>query len=605
MFLLIALYFIIQIPAVQTWLAQRAAGYLADKIGTRVEIKGVNIQFFDTIIIEGLYVEDQKKDTLLYTEKLYVSVLGTNLSENKIKLAKITLLNNHIGLRKYPGDKGLNFQFIIDAFSSGEKSTTKSKPFELTCKSFNMVNNKFIYQIVGKKPPEWGFDPSYIVASKLNANFDNLRVHGDTIEADISHMNALEKSGLQLKSLDSKFTFSSHEMTFDKLALVSNNSNINGKVQFNFNNLGAFSSLFDSVQVNFNLVKSQLQLGDIAYFAPTLRGADIKAGIEGVFTGRISKLKGKDVKITYGKDTKLFADLTIKGLPNSAETFIDAKIKGLVTTAADIATIQMPPFNQKKYIELPPEVYALGKVGFSGYYTGFFTDFVANGTITSALGNVVTDLQLSSIPGQKDLAYNGSIATTNFKLGDMLPGQTLGIVSLNANVEGKGFDLKSIDTKLQGHIEAFDYNNYRYQNINFDGQLVKTEFTGGIDSKDPNLDLAFNGKVNFSKDIPEYNFDAEVVRVDLTALGFYKDSTNLIVSARISSDITGNTIETLNGNIAIEGVTLEYGDTAYSVGDITIYSDVASQPKQLRLISDIADVNIIGNYHCKPCQNLS
>lgn len=597
------LYFVIQIPAVQTWIAQRVAGYLSDKLETRVEIKGVNIQFFDTVILEGIYVEDKHKDTLLYTEKLYVGISKLDLNANKIDLSGIKLLNNTAALRKYPNEKGLNFQFIIDAFKSDKKTTTKSKPFLLTCKNFTLVNNKFTYQIVGKKPPEWGFDPANIVANKLSGDFNNLVVHGDTVEADIGSLTAIEKSGLQLKSMNSKFTFSSHEMTFDKLKLESNASQINGKVQFDFNNLGAFAYLFDSVRVNFDLVNSKLQLADLAYFAPTLRGVNMMAGIEGKFTGRLGKLKGKEVKIKYGKDTKFYGDVMVKGLPNAAETFLDAKINGLQTTAADIATIQIPPYNQRKYIEIPKEVYALGKVTFAGYYTGFFTDFVANGRFNTALGSLTTDLQLASIPGQKDLAYNGSVSTENFKLGDMLPGLSLGTVSLNANVHGKGFDLKSIDTKLDGHIATFDYNSYRYQNIDFDGRLVKTEFIGGINSKDPNLQLAFDGTMNFSKEVPVYNFDANVARVDLTALNFYKDTNNLVVSAKITSNITGNNLETLNGNIEATDVQMAYGDTAFDIGDIVVYSDVASSPKQLRLISDIADVNVIGDYHLQSLPN--
>ena len=596
-FLIVLLYFVIQIPAVQTWIAQRVAGYMSDKLETRVEIKGVNIQFFDTVILEGLYIEDKHQDTLLFTNKLFVGISSLSINDSKVKLSEIKLLGNNAELKKYPGENGLNFQFIIDAFKSDKKSTTPSKPFSLTCDKFTMVNNKFSYQIVGKKPPEWGFDPANIVANRLSGEFKNLILHGDTVEADIFALTATEKSGLLLKSMKSKFTFSSHEMTFDKLNLESNASKINGKVQFGFNNLGAFAYLFDSVRVNFDLVKSQLQLADIAYFAPTLRGVNLKADIEGTFTGRLGKLKGKGVKILYGKDTKFFGDVMVKGLPNAPETFLDANIMGLQTSARDLVTIQIPPYNQKKYIEIPPEVYALGKVTFVGYYTGFFTDFVANGRFNTALGTATTDIQLSTIPGQKDLAYSGKVATENFKLGDMLPGLGLGIVTLNANVNGKGFDLKGIDTQLDGHVAAFDYNGYRYQNIDFDGTLIKTEFTGGINSKDPNMLLAFDGTMNFSKDIPVYNFDADVARIDLTALNFYTDTNNLVLSAKITSNITGNTIETLNGNIEATDVQMAYGDTAYNIGNIDVYSDVASSPKQLRLVSDIADVNIIGNYH--------
>lgn len=585
-----------QLPTVQTWAAQRAAGYLSDRIGTKVEIKGVDIKFFDTVVLEGVYIEDQKKDTLLYTGKMFVSIKDFSLSAGKFDLNKITLYNTTIGIKKYADEDGLNFQFIADAFKPTKKDTTPSKPFVLTCQNITLVNNIFSYQIMGKTPPEWGFDASNIVAHKLNGDFTGFILHGDTIEANVAKLSAVEKSGLMLRSMDCKFMLTAHEMLFDKLNLKSNNCDVHGRVEFDFNSMRAFANPFDSVRVNIDLENTAFHLGDMAYFAPTLRGAETKATVAGHFTGRISKLKGKDVAILYGNNTKFYGDVIVKGLPNSAETFIEAEIKQLVTNAADVATLQIPPYNEKVYVPLTPEVYRLGMVSFKGKYRGFFTDFVANGTFNTALGTASTDLRLAKIPGQDEMEYSGSLTTQNFKLGDLLPGQSLGIVSVNADVEGKGFDLKSIDTKLKGHVTAFDYNSYRYQNIDFNGRLVKTEFTGGVTSLDPNMQLAFDGTMSFGKDVPVYNFEAKVVRADLTALNFIDKDSSLIISAKLQSNITGNTIESLNGKITANDVSLQYGTTVYDVGEVSLYSDVASKPKQMRLISSIADLNIIGEY---------
>lgn len=594
--MLVLAYFLLQIPSVQTYLATKAAGYLQDKIGTRVDIKGVDISFFDTVVLEGVYIEDQKKDTLLYAGKLFVQIRDFSIGNGYFDLKKVTLLNARVGLRKYTDENGLNFQYIIDAFKSKDKKKSTTKPVLLFCENISIVNNDFSYQIMGKAPPAWGFDAANIFAKGVSGDFTGLIMHGDTIDANIGKLFATEKSGLQLKSMNCQFRLSSHEMLFDKLAMQSNNSTINGRVQFGFNSLRAFAYPFDSIRVNINLVNTNLQVGDIAYFAPMLRGADIKAALDGHFTGTFRKLKGKGVTINYGKSTKFYGNLTVKGLPNAAETFIDADIKQLVTTPNDIATLRIPPYDKKVYIDLPPEVYRLGTVTFKGTYKGFFTDFVADGRFTTALGAATTDLQLWQVEGQKELAYSGSVKTENFKLGDLLPGQKLGIVTLNADVEGQGFDLKAVNTTLKGHITAFDYNDYRYQNVDFDGQLVNSKFTGGIDSHDPNMELAFDGTMSLDKKIPEYNFDVKVVRADLSALHFVDLDSTLVVTAKLSSNITGNTIETLNGDIVATDVTLDYGTTTYPVGTVTVYSDIKTYPKQLRLVSDIADVNIIGKY---------
>lgn len=594
--LLIIAYFLLQLPAVQTYVAQKAANWLSNKIGAKVEIEGVDIQFFDTAILEGIYVEDKKKDTLLYAKRLYVGITDFSTSESWVNLSKITLSNARIGLRKYPDENGLNFQFIVDAFKSDKKTTTKSKPFDLKCGALNLVNSKFSYTIVGAKAPEWGFDARNIVASNINADFENLHMHGDTVDADMRKLTAIEHSGLILQDMNCKFHFSNHMMVFEDMALKSSGSVVNGTVGFNFNSFRAFAHPFDSVNVNFDIKNADVQMADVAYFAPFLKGINLKAKLKGKFTGRLNKLKGKSIELFYGSKTHFAGDITMNNLSNTKELFIDARIKSLVTNANDIATIPLPPFSERNRIELPPEVYRLGQIAFNGSFQGFLNSFVAEGTFNTALGSVVTDLQLAQIEGTKIMAYDGHVATGNFKLGDLLPNQGLGIMSVNVAVDGKGFDLKTIDTQVKGHVTALDFNEYRYSNIDIDGQLVKTEFTGRVESKDPNMQLAFNGTMSFGKNVPIYNFDAEVVRADLKALNLIDKDSSLVISARLSSNITGNTLETLNGKIEAEDVEIIYGNTTYPVGHMVLYSDVATKPKQLRLISDVADVNIIGEY---------
>ena len=54
----------------QTFLAQQVASYLSGEFQTEVSIDKVDIVFFDLVDIEGVYVEDKIKDTLLYSEAI-------------------------------------------------------------------------------------------------------------------------------------------------------------------------------------------------------------------------------------------------------------------------------------------------------------------------------------------------------------------------------------------------------------------------------------------------------------------------------------------------------------------------------------------------------
>ena len=52
----------------QTWLAHKAASYLSDELGTRVEIDKVKLRFVKSADLEGLFIEGSQHDTLLYSK---------------------------------------------------------------------------------------------------------------------------------------------------------------------------------------------------------------------------------------------------------------------------------------------------------------------------------------------------------------------------------------------------------------------------------------------------------------------------------------------------------------------------------------------------------
>ena len=56
---------IIQIPAVQNKIVHYATTFVSNKTHTRVEIENVSISFPKSVVIEGLFLEDLQKDTLI------------------------------------------------------------------------------------------------------------------------------------------------------------------------------------------------------------------------------------------------------------------------------------------------------------------------------------------------------------------------------------------------------------------------------------------------------------------------------------------------------------------------------------------------------------
>ena len=123
-FVLLCLFFIfISMPVGKRMIKNKAEAYLQNKLKTRVVIGSFNYTLPRSIEINNVYIEDQKKDTLLYGEKISVDVSMFKLIWGNTDVQKVALKNIFLNVYRGEKDSSFNYQFIITAFG-GPKSTT-------------------------------------------------------------------------------------------------------------------------------------------------------------------------------------------------------------------------------------------------------------------------------------------------------------------------------------------------------------------------------------------------------------------------------------------------------------------------------------------------
>ncbi|MEQ1797764.1 MAG: hypothetical protein ABL872_07420, partial [Lacibacter sp.] len=122
---LVCLVFIfINIPAGKRFIKNKAQSYLQDKLKTRVVIGSINYSLPNSVEINNIYVEDRKKDTLLYGERIFAEVSMLKLIWGTTDVKQMALKNIFLNANRAEKDSSFNYQFIIDAFA-GSKPTAK------------------------------------------------------------------------------------------------------------------------------------------------------------------------------------------------------------------------------------------------------------------------------------------------------------------------------------------------------------------------------------------------------------------------------------------------------------------------------------------------
>jgi hypothetical protein len=172
--LIIMLWFALKIPAVQNFVAQKVVTRLSQELKTKVTVKRVNFSLFNFMNIEGLYIEDLQKDTLLYAGVAQVKITDWFFLKDKAQLSYIAL--SDVKAKTYRKDSVWNYQFIADLFKSNPNSTNKKKGIELDLK-YILLNNLHLNQ-----KDEWLGQNQEITLKKLELNANDINFNKQNID---------------------------------------------------------------------------------------------------------------------------------------------------------------------------------------------------------------------------------------------------------------------------------------------------------------------------------------------------------------------------------------------------------------------------------------
>ncbi|HIO68441.1 MAG TPA: hypothetical protein EYN41_08915, partial [Flavobacteriales bacterium] len=163
-----------------------------------IEIGGVDIAFFNKIILEGIYIEDLHKDTLLYMSKLAIGLTKFDQDHQAIVLDELILSGTVLNIRKYEGQSQLNLQFIIDEFRSGD--TTKAG-WLVDIETADLQDFRFSYVDDNRDSTNSVMDFKDLQISSFTAMMHDVKLLNDTVWAQIESLSLKEQSGFVVESL--------------------------------------------------------------------------------------------------------------------------------------------------------------------------------------------------------------------------------------------------------------------------------------------------------------------------------------------------------------------------------------------------------------------
>ena len=117
---------VLKVPTVQNFLVKKATTYVSHKTHTRVELAYIDLEFPKSIVLQGIFLDDKNKDTLLSVSEIKIDISILALLNHTVAVQQLSLQNAYGRLSRTDNDSTFNFQFLIDAFSRGKVKSQKT-----------------------------------------------------------------------------------------------------------------------------------------------------------------------------------------------------------------------------------------------------------------------------------------------------------------------------------------------------------------------------------------------------------------------------------------------------------------------------------------------
>lgn len=583
--LLLLVLFVFSIPMVQTRMAQKLTGLINEKYGTEIKIDRVSFTYDARVNLKDVYIGDHHRDTLISSESLRTSLMNLNglLQGENIDFGSVTAHHLTFRLRRYAADDKDNFGVFLDKLA--KENPDKEKGPRVNLSRVFVIDSKFSFV------DEHVNYPDIIRLDNLNIDASNFVIHGQDISVNINTLRADEGRGIPFEDLALDFELNDSIMNFNNFHLVTADSDIKARIHFTYDE--TLQDFENKVQLDAEFGDSFLSTTDLQKLYENF-GPHHLLNFQGNLKGVLNDLEISDFYLNGIQQTQIDGTVYLKNIFGDDPFSVNSQLNLLATSYEDLIRL-LPGILRDP---LPEELSKLGRSNLRGSLGATSGGVTMKAKITTDLGEAEVEGKLFNLQSQGRESYEGKVSFYDFELGEFLDNPDFGATSLGFVIKGKGFTRESLDTHLDGLFNKIEFKGYSYKNVLVNGDFKFPTFTGSVVGFDPNLRMAAEGLVNFSKSHNRYNFKADIAHADVRSLGFMNKDSTAIFQGKVNMDMQGTNLNDLAGTIALSNVSIKNKKDVYNFEQLDIESTFDGVVRSIGIRSpDIVNGRIQGYFN--------
>jgi hypothetical protein len=592
-----AAFFTVQHPKVQKMLVDETAKMLSNKLKAKVSVGSVRFRLFNRLVLNDVHIQDTKGDTLIFVSRLAGSLTRLRFSDRYVEIGTLRLTDAQLNLEKDTAGV-LNLSSLINGLKSSSdtsqpKALKEEKPFHLRVHNVEVERLFFCYidHYLQEPTSDSAINFKHVVAEDVSFKVSNLNMDGDTMVCHLEHLQLKERSGFNLHKLSGVVSVAPTFIEVKQLVVRDDFSDINAKYyRMDYDKFADFPDYIEKVRMSADFVSAKVDLYTIAFFAPKMSKLHLNVGLTGLAGGPVSNLRGRDLTLEFGEGTKARVNFSMQGLPDVPNTFFTFDVKNLVSNPEDLLLADNIVLNSR-YAEQQALLRQLGALQGKARFTGFPSNFVADGVLLSDIGTLISDLSFAPTP-DSTMLINGTLGTDNFNLGKLMNDSIMGKINFYGKVSGTFKNIKNLSLNADLSIPMVELYGYPYRHTKLKGLITENSFRGELLCEDANMNFDFRGVANFEQEKSQFDFKLQLHHADLVAIGLNKRDSLSQLNMEAVASFEGNSIDNFAGNFDINSAKYTATQGEFPVSSVRIEAKHSGDTERLSLKSDMLEATL-------------
>lgn len=565
---------------------------LANKeLNGKLNIGKIDGTIFTSLVLRNTVV-NMGSDTLLNAGVIELKVSPLQLFLKRIYIRKVEISNARIAfVADSTGE--LNISKLLPPV---KKDTTHSKfPFKILAPDVKLTNVSFSlqdYNLVNSSQSYETLNTHDLRIKDLNLSLSALaNIADNEYEVRINNFSFTPNlEDFQLKNLSGELIADTNGIFVNDLNLVTNSTDLTLTARINNFNLfdsTAFSKI-NSAGINVNLKADKFNFDELTSFVPATSILNGIVAVDIDASGSLKDLNLNHAEIKY-LDTRLELKGKVRDVTDPNRMFIDANFINTKIKESDadklLPSIGIPVYNE------------IGTVTFDTLtYRGNPFNFYVKAFLKSDKGN-------ANIDGSLDLrkpgtAYDINFATRNLDLSPFT-GLTTNLNS-RGSIKGSGFSPENMNSVIKFIGDGSSISGNKIDTLRFSSATENKNISYNLVVRSDTAAANLSGNFNFSnKDKPSYNLHGDIKGLNLA--DFSKD-TSMKSNLNLQLNGSGDNFDLDKMDLYLVLDLKKSSIREVNIDSSKAIADIRSNDngeRVINLISDLADLTVIGNFSVK------